>query len=61
MNLKLVKMSESYQNLLHDMMDEWYATGEKIIPYAIRKTDYHDFAAYMANLEVTDYRGALVK
>ena len=60
MNLKLVKMSESYQNQLRDMMDEWYAAGEKIIPYAIRKTDHHDFAAYMENLEVTDYRGALV-
>ena len=35
MNLKLVKMSESYQNQLRDMMDEWYAAGEKIIPYAI--------------------------
>ncbi len=60
MNLKLVKMNNLYRLQLNDMMDEWYATGEKIIPYAIRKVDYHDFASYVASLEVTDDNGPLV-
>ena len=36
------------------MLDEWYGAGEKIIPYAIRKVDYHDFDNYCANNEVAD-------
>lgn len=47
MNLKLVKLDQTYQFQLNEMMDEWYATGEKIIPYAIRKNDYHDFKHYV--------------
>ena len=39
--LKLVKLENKYQNQLIDMMEEWNKTGEKIVPYAIRKTDYH--------------------
>ena len=41
-------------------MDEWTMTGEKIIPYAIRKTDYHDFEKYLASLEVKEPREGLV-
>ena len=37
MNLKLIKASEEYREAITEMLDEWYATGEKIIPYAIRK------------------------
>jgi len=33
-------------------MEEWYATGEKIIPYAIRRLDFRDFDNYMNCLEV---------
>ena len=47
MDLQLVKMSEKYKSQLFDMMDEWTKTGENIIPWAIRKVDYHDFDAYM--------------
>lgn len=54
MNLKLVKMDESYRTQLKDMMDEWYAAGEKIVPYAIRKVDYHDFETYVKSLEVPE-------
>ena len=36
------------------MLDEWYITGEKIVPYAIRKIDYHDFDTYCSNIEVAD-------
>lgn len=52
MHLKLVKLEEKYKPQLIDMMDEWTATGEKIVPYSIRKTDYHDFKAYTKSLEV---------
>ena len=50
--MKLIKLEEKYKPLLFDMMDEWYAYGEKIVPYAIRKTDYHDFEKYLESLEV---------
>ena len=42
------------------MLDEWYEAGEKIVPYAIRRADYHDFDHYCGSLEVTDSSGALV-
>jgi predicted acetyltransferase len=45
---------------LLDMMDEWYATGEKIIPYAIRKVDYHDYTIYLDSLEVKENKTNLV-
>lgn len=35
--LTLIKMEEKYRPLLNEMMDEWTAADEKIIPYAIRK------------------------
>lgn len=60
MKLKLVRLENRYRNQLFDMMDEWYSTGEKIIPYAIRKTDYHDFEEYIENVEVKDDGGDLV-
>lgn len=58
--LKLVKLEEKYMPQLINMMDEWYATGEKIVPYAIRKTDYHDFKTYAESLELTEAREGLV-
>lgn len=51
MKLKLIKASEEYKEQISDMLEEWYATGEKIIPYAIRRLDYHDFKFYCDNLE----------
>lgn len=50
--LKLVKLNRENYPLLVEMMDEWTAAGEKIVPYAIRKVDYHDFDAYLSSLEV---------
>lgn len=41
-------------------MEEWYATGEKIIPYAIRRLDFYDFYNYMNYLEVKDDKEGLV-
>lgn len=54
MNLVLVKLEEKYKNHLNEMMREWCATEEKIIPYAIRKVNYHEFHNYMNHLEVQD-------
>lgn len=51
MKLRLVKLEPQYRRQLHDMMEEWYATGERIVPYAIRRLDYRDFDRYLANLE----------
>jgi predicted acetyltransferase len=60
MKLRLVKASNQYQAQITDMLEEWYATGEKIVPYAIRRLDYHDFAYYCANLEIKDAGGGRV-
>ena len=54
MDLQLVKMSEKFKPQLLDMMDEWTKTGETIIPWAIRKVDYHDFDAYLKSMEESE-------
>ena len=60
MNLKLIKASNEYKKQISAMLDEWYSTGEKIIPYSIRRLDYHDFEYYCKNLEIKDTSGGLV-
>lgn len=60
MKLRLVKLSEKYKKHLCDMLDEWYSAGEKIIPYSIRKNDYHDFEYYLSNLDLTEPRDGMV-
>lgn len=52
--LKLVKLEEKYKEQLFEMMDEWSNSGEKIIPYAIRKADYHNFDLYRESIEVKE-------
>ena len=52
MKLRLVKLAPEYRIQLEDMLTEWYASGEKIIPYAIRRLDYRDFDRYLSELEV---------
>ena len=52
MNLKLIKLEEKYKKQLNDMMDEWTASGEKIVPWAIIKTDYKNFEQYKNNIEI---------
>ena len=54
MDLQLVKMSENSNHSFGLMMDEWTKTGETIIPWAIRKVDYHDFDAYLKSLEESE-------
>ena len=58
--LKLVKLERKYYPLLLDMMEEWTATGEKIIPYAIRKNDYRSFDKYLRELDNTDTSNGMV-
>ena len=60
MKLRLVNASVRYRDQIKDMLDEWNATGEKIVPYAIRRIDYRNFAYYCDNLEVKDANGGLV-
>ena len=57
MKLKLVKLTPEYRPQLEDMLGEWYASGEKIIPYAIRRLDYRDFDRYLSELEVKEGNG----
>ena len=54
MNIRLVKIAPQYRRHLHEMMEEWFATGEAIVPYAIRRLDYRDFDHYLANLEMKE-------
>ncbi len=60
MRLKLVKLNEDYKRHLFEMMDEWSATGERIVPYSIRKNDYRDFEHYCNNLELSAPRDGMV-
>ena len=58
--LKLVKLEEKYIPQLLEMMDEWTAAGENIVPYAIRKKDYHNYNEYIISLEVATNNEGLV-
>ncbi len=58
--LTLIKMEEKYRPLLNEMMDEWTAAGEKIVPYSIQKCDYHDFARYVESLDTREATERLV-
>ena len=60
MKLKLVKLGPQYRRHLNEMMEEWCAAGERIVPYAIRRLDYRDFDNYLFNLEVKDGTESLV-
>lgn len=52
--LKLVKLERKYIPQLNEMMDEWTNSNEKIIPWSIRKTDYHNIDEYIESLEVKE-------
>ncbi|PJJ27717.1 GNAT family N-acetyltransferase [Lacrimispora celerecrescens] len=51
MRLRLVKLDKKYKMHLNDMMEEWYASGEKIVPNAIGRLDYRDFDNYINCLD----------
>lgn len=52
MELHLVKLEKKYKMHLNDMMEEWYASGEKIVPFAIAIFDFHDFDNYINCLDI---------
>ena len=54
MKLRLVKANDRNKDLICDMLDEWYASGETIVPYVIRRIDYHDYDFYSRNLEISE-------
>ena len=58
--LTLVRLSEDYRDQLDDMMAEWTASGERIIPWSIRKNDYRNFEKYLRELDVMEPRDGLV-
>ncbi len=64
MNIKLVKLNETYKELLADMLDEWKADIEENhtnhSPWAIFKNDYHDFDYYLEQLELKEVSEGLV-
>ena len=64
MNLKLVKLDETYKDLLIDMINEWknYKSNnpDDLTPYAIFKNDCYDFSYYLKNLEVKEGNTKLV-
>lgn len=60
MKLKLIKGTIEYKSQIIDMLKEWKAYGEKIIPCAIRRLDYTDFEYYCNNLEIKDDSEGLV-
>ena len=60
MKLKLVRLTEEYRPQLEDMMTEWTASGEHILPAAIRRHDFRDFEGYINELELTEERDGLV-
>ena len=45
--LKLVSPAEEYRSQIREIMDEWTATGEKIVPFSICRLDYRDFSTYL--------------
>ena len=59
MNLKLLRLTEEYRPQLEDMMTEWTASGEHILPAAIRRHDFRDFEGYINELELTEERDGL--
>lgn len=60
MKLVLIKASSQYREQITNMLDEWYSSGEKIVPSAISRTDYHDFEMYLQSLEVKEAGNGLV-
>lgn len=49
--LRLVKPDKKYEKQYKEMMEEWYAAGEEIVPYSIRRLDYRNFDEYLNGFE----------
>lgn len=52
--LKLVRLQSDDRDRLNGMMEEWCAAKETIVPYSIRRIDYHDFEAYINGFKEED-------
>lgn len=46
MGLRLIKAAGEYKRQITEMLEEWHCSGEKIVPYALQRWDYHDFDRY---------------
>jgi len=60
MKLQLVPLHEKYKKHLSEMMEEWSVSGERIVPFAIARYDYHDFEQYRNSIENKENNGPLV-
>lgn len=64
MNIELVKLSPAYKPQLFDMLTEWKADIEanhtNHSPWAIFRSDFHDFENYLAQLENEETEDGLV-
>ena len=52
--LKLVKPAEADWAKIDEIMAEWTASGEKIVPYSIRVCNYRDREQYLAVFEAEE-------
>ncbi len=64
MGIKLIKIDESYKDLVIEMIEEWkeYKSNNKdeFTPYSIFKNDYKDFSYFLDNLEIKKGNSKLV-
>lgn len=52
MRLRLIRLTPEDKARLEEMMEEWTATGERIIPFALQRASWKDFDAYLNSLEI---------
>ena len=64
MRVRLIRLTRQYERQLGEMIDEWRLDQEtrhtNRSPWAIFRNDYHDFDAYLANLERREPSGDFV-
>ncbi|MBQ1493280.1 MAG: GNAT family N-acetyltransferase [Blautia sp.] len=64
MKLKLIKLTEEYEEQLGEMLTEWKLDIERNhtnpSPRCIFRNDFHDFAYYVSHLELKEPAGDLV-
>ena len=54
MTLTFIKAFSMYKEQICEMLDEWHASGEQIVPHAIRKINRQNYDEYPDRLEGTD-------
>lgn len=54
MTLAFIKASPMYKEQICEMLDEWFSSGEKIVPYSIRKINRQNYDEYLDHLELKD-------